>query len=208
MKALPLQLTNGEYRVDSRVLAKRLQNHHKNVMELIDRYASRFARFGLLPFQTEAVKKAGARGAKHEKFALLNEDQSYFLLTLARNSDHVVDLKANLVHTFKKARQGGVDLSSEYLPGYHDLHETVDALAQNASKPKWVHANFNKLVNKTVGITSGQRSKLEPPVKSLTVVVQTLARQALEGANDHKDGYSRAKQVLEQLGRALTFKPT
>lgn len=132
----------------------------------------------------------------------------YSISSPSRNTDHVVNLKANLVQSFKKARQGGVDLTAEYLPGYHDLHDKVDALAQNASKPKWVHANFNKLVNKTVGITSGQRSKLEPPVKSLTVVVQTLARQALEGANDHKDGYSRAKQVLEQLGRALTFKPT
>lgn len=206
MKALPLQLTNGEYRVDSRVLAKRLQNHHKNVVELIDRYLKKFLRFGVVPFQTE--KPHGRKGGRPERYAMLNEDQCYFLLTLARNSDHVVDLKANLVHTFKKARQGGLDLTSEYLPGYHDLHDKVDALAQNASKPKWVHANFNKLVNKTVGITSGQRSKLEPPVKSLTVVVQTLARQSLEEANDHKDGYSRAKQVLEQLGRALTFKPT
>ena len=205
MKALPLVLTNGEYRVDSRVMAKRLRNQHKNVMELIDRYASRFKRFGLLPFQTEAVKKAGARGAKHHRFTLLNEDQCYFLLTLARNSDHVVDLKANLVQSFKKARAGNVDLSVEYLPGYHELHDRAHELAAGSKNERFVHMNLNKLVNKTVGITSGQRGKLEPPVKSLTVVVQTLAVKALEGAKDHQDGHQRAKKALEQLGRALSF---
>lgn len=44
-------------------------------------------------------------------------------------------------------------------------------------------------------------------MKSLTVVAQPLACQSMEGAKDHKDGYARAKQVLEQLGRALTDTP-
>ena len=203
MKNLPLQLINGEYRVDSRLLAVRLRNHHKNVMELIDRYLKRFKRFGVVPFQTE--KPRGSKGGRPERYAELNEDQCYFLLSLSRNTDHVVDLKANLVQSFKKARTGAVDLSAEYLPGYHDLHDRIHVLANGSKNERFVHMNMNKLVNKTVGITSGQRGRLEAPVKSLTVVAQILAAKALEDAEDHHDGHVRAKQALERLGQVLTL---
>lgn len=203
MSAVVLTQHKGEARVDSRILAKQLRNQHKAVMVLIERYAAKFLKFGLLPFEMEAVKKEGARGAKHEKYALLNEDQSYFLLSLSRNTDHVVDLKANLVHAFSEARAGKDAAAIEYLPGYHELHDRAHELAAGSKNERFVHMNLNKLVNKTVGIGSGQRGKLPPPVKSLTVVAQTLAVQAMEGAKDHHDGYENAKRVLGQLGQAL-----
>ncbi|EJM73366.1 Rha family transcriptional regulator [Pseudomonas sp. GM55] len=106
MSPITLIKSQGEPRVDSRVLAKQMGNQHKNTMELIDRYASEIKRFGLLPFQTEAVKAPGSRGAKHRRFALLNEDQAFFLLALSRNTDQVVELKSDLIVAFRETRYG------------------------------------------------------------------------------------------------------
>ncbi|MFP5422355.1 MAG: Rha family transcriptional regulator [Gammaproteobacteria bacterium] len=106
MNAITLIQHKSEARVDSRLLANQLGNKHKSTIELIDRYADKFKRFGLLPFQTESVKEAGARGTKHYRYVLLNEDQAYFLLSLSRNTEQVVDLKASLVMAFREARYG------------------------------------------------------------------------------------------------------
>lgn len=201
-----LTITNdgkGDPRVNSRIVAEHLGNQHKNVLELVERYAEKFKGFGLLPFQTEAVKRAGERGAKTQRFALLNEDQAFFLLSLSRNTDRVVDLKAKLIQAFREARQGQTTGAIEYLPGYHELHDLAHQLANGSANERFVHMNLNKLVNKTVGIASGQRSTLPPPVKSLTVVAQIVASRAMTGAKDHHDGYQKAKTALGTLERAL-----
>ena len=106
MKAIMLTQIGSEPRVDSRLLADQLGNQHKNTMELIERYLVKFKEFGLLPFQTEAVKTTGSRGAKHQRFAQLNEDQAFFLLALSRNTDRIVELKSSLIVAFREARYG------------------------------------------------------------------------------------------------------
>jgi len=95
----------GEPRVDSRLLAEQLDNKHKNSIALIERYLAKFKEFGLLAFQTEA-RPAGQHGGGDVRFALLNEDQAFFLLSLSRNTDRVVELKANLIMAFREARYG------------------------------------------------------------------------------------------------------
>jgi phage regulator Rha-like protein len=203
MTALALVEKHGESRVDTRTLAQGLRNQHKNVLELIERYKDTFERFGKVAFQTEPLASG-----QRERYALLNEDQSYFLLSLSRNTDHVVDLKANLVLAFKEARAGQALVAIEYLPGYHELHDKAHELANGSPNERFVHMNLNKLVNKAVGISSGQRSTIPAPVRSLTVVAQTLAARAMAGTKDHHDGYERAKTALTALGTALTVGST
>ncbi|WP_321359552.1 Rha family transcriptional regulator [Pseudomonas extremaustralis] len=106
MNTIMVTQTGGEPRVDSRQLAEQLGNQHKNALALIERYADKFKEFGLLAFETEAVKAAGQRGTKHLKYALLNEDQAFFLLSLSRNTERVVELKASLIMAFREARYG------------------------------------------------------------------------------------------------------
>ncbi len=98
----PLALTviDGSPLVDTRIIATGFGVQHQNTRELVDNYSAKFQAFGLLRFETEAVKTEGGRGTKHEKFYLLNEDQTYFLLTLTRNTLQVVDLKQRLVMAF------------------------------------------------------------------------------------------------------------
>lgn len=105
MSAIVLIQSKGELRVDSRLLAEQLSNKHKNSMALIVRYAEKFKEFGLLAFETEA-RPIGQHGGGDARFALLNEDQAFFLLSLSRNTDRVVELKASLIMAFREARYG------------------------------------------------------------------------------------------------------
>ena len=91
----------GELRVDSRLLAERLENKHKNSLALIERYLGQFKGFGVVPFQMEKPL-----GGRRERFVLLNEDQAFLLLALSRSTVHVIDLKAVLVLAFREARYG------------------------------------------------------------------------------------------------------
>ncbi|MGK9416050.1 Rha family transcriptional regulator [Pseudomonas cedrina] len=95
----------GEPRVDSRQLAEQLDNIHRNSMAIIERYLAKFKEFGLLALRTEA-RPAGRHGGGGVRFALLNEDQAFFLLSLSRNTDRVVELKASLIMAFREARYG------------------------------------------------------------------------------------------------------
>ena len=105
MNAIALAQFKGEPRVNTRLLAEQLGNKHKNSMALIERYLTKFEAFGVVPFQTEKPL-AGTAGGRPERFALLNEDQAFFLLSLSRNTDRVVELKASLIMAFREARYG------------------------------------------------------------------------------------------------------
>jgi len=92
---------DGEYRVDSRLLSDHVENKHKNVLALIDRHITQFRSLGALPFETRVLDTGGLP----QRWAMLNEGQCYFLLTLARNNEAVVSLKLALVQTFQRTRE-------------------------------------------------------------------------------------------------------
>jgi phage regulator Rha-like protein len=193
---LVLTITPTEARVDSRLLARGFGNKHKSAMALIERYADRFRRLGILSFKKAVINGRG----QPERFALLNEDQSYLLLSLSRNSDIVVNLKVKLIQAFGNARRAADLRKAEYLPGYHDLHKSIGALAAGSPNERWVHANTNKLLNKFAGIEAGQRSGAALPQQALLIVGQLVAANAVLGAINHIDGYQRMKEKLLALG--------
>lgn len=102
---ISLVVVDQEPRVDSRLIAKQLGVDHQNTRELIQQYQSDLEEFGLIRFETGAVKKEGARGTKYEKFALLNEDQSYLVLTYTQNTPQARALKKRLVRAFGEQRK-------------------------------------------------------------------------------------------------------
>lgn len=71
-----------EPRVDSRLIAEQLGIKHQNFRELIQSYQADFEEFGILLFETGEIRGRG----QPEKFALLNEDQSYLGLTRCATS--------------------------------------------------------------------------------------------------------------------------
>ena len=88
--------------VDSRLVAKSLGIEHETFMRTLKKYETRIEqRFGIIRFEIGEINGRG----QPQKFAWLDEDQSMFLMTLSRNTDQVVECKANLVEAFSKARK-------------------------------------------------------------------------------------------------------
>lgn len=100
---LEIILADGEYRVDSRLIAQSLGIEHESFMRTISTYQTRIEKLGSLRFEIGARKRAV--GAIQFRYALLNENQVIFLATLSRNTDRVVDFKLQLTEAFSEARQ-------------------------------------------------------------------------------------------------------
>lgn len=95
---LSLTVTSKEARVDTRLLAKKLGNQHHNTLALVIKHEAAFQKLGKVLFKTEPL--SDSRTGQRERFALLNEDQAFFLLSLSRNTDLVVGLKLKLIESF------------------------------------------------------------------------------------------------------------
>ena len=197
-----LQVTPAEARVDSRLIAEQLGNRHKSVMVLIDRYADQFQGFGQLTFEM-SIGGRQQGGGRAERSAMLNEDQALFLLALSRNTERVVQLKARLITAFGKARRAAQARAACYLPAYHQLHDVVAIKAAGSANERWVHANINKLINRTCGLQSGQRLAATLRGDTLLTVAQAVAAQAMGAGRDHHDGYARAKAALGSPSAAV-----
>ncbi|MDZ4214986.1 MAG: Rha family transcriptional regulator [Rhodocyclaceae bacterium] len=187
-------------RIDSRVLAESLGNTHRATFALIERYLSECELHGQVLFK-KAVGERRQGGGKSERIALLNEDQCFFVLSLSRNTARVVSLKSKLVTAFARARREAAMRQNEYLPEYHHLHDAIKEKARGSENERFVHSNFNRLVNKVAGIEAGQRSTA--PVATLTIV-NHVALLAMADAVDHHDAYRLAKAALEALQPLLT----
>lgn len=100
---LSLAVIDGEPRIDSRLVANELGVDHRNARDLVDKYLDQFQEFGHMRFETARGDRPQGGGTQ-EKFYLLNEDQTYFLMTLVRNTPEAVELKKRLVKAFAQFR--------------------------------------------------------------------------------------------------------
>lgn len=100
--AITVENQNGVLVVDSRLVALDLGIEHESFMRTIKKHETRIEqRFGIIRFEIGEIKGRG----QPEKFAWLTEDQSLYLMTLSRNTEQVLNCKANLVEGFMKAKQ-------------------------------------------------------------------------------------------------------
>jgi phage regulator Rha-like protein len=214
MDIIPLHPVKNEARVDSRVLADKLQNQHKNVLSLIDNYKSDFEEFGAIAFKTLKGKPLPQGGnAKPARYTLLNEDQAYLLLSFSKNTNHVRGLKVELVKAFSRFRQHK-QAEADYLPYYHELHDEVKVLALQAhqagsnTKERIFHINFNKLINSAFGLKSGQRQNLPGHLRAKVTTANVIASELLKGAIDngmtHKQAFQHVKQGIIAFANAST----
>lgn len=202
---LSLVATTTEARIDSRQLAQGFGNKHRAVVALIDKYLDRFKSFGQVTFKkADGERKQG--GGMAERYALLNEDQAYLLLSLTRNSDVVVKLKVKLIRTFGEARRAAYLRRTEYMPAYHAAHDRIKELTDGSPHARYHHMNFNKLLNKLAGVQAGQRASAPAPRQAMLIVGQMLALEAMQTARDGREAYQlacRAVHPLETAAAAL-----
>jgi len=219
MKATKYPTTSGltlammsEPRIDSRQLAASLGITHKACNALIGTHEIDLKRLSSLPFEKETKTRGLVRGAAIQRFALLTEDQCYFLLTLSRNTAAAVQAKLALVCAFKEARQAA-GAKTLYLPSYHRLHDSVQALgkiahAAGSATPEAIfHQNINNLMNSALGIANGTRDTLTADQQTQLSVMQQVADaalvRALAGGLDHYEAYQTVKRAVWDFAQAM-----
>ena len=190
-----------ERRADTRLLAQHLGNQHETVMRLVNDYRADFEQFGILRFQVGEIQGRG----QPEKYALLNEDQAYLLLTYSRNSAKVRALKVKMVKAFAEVRRAAEVRQMEYLPAYHQLHDAIKVAANGSPNERFIHMNANKALNQLAGVESGQRAGAGSLQQSILAVGSALAAQALQNATDGHGLHKRIKSALEPLTGILAL---
>lgn len=93
-------LKGNDIFTDSLVISRGTGVAHRKLKESIRKNQNVIERFGKLstPYQAEST------GGRPEEYYLLNEEQATFLITLLKNTEKVVEFKANLVSEFYKMR--------------------------------------------------------------------------------------------------------
>ena len=215
MTDFKLNLIDSEFRIDSRLLAPELNHRHRTIFESILKYQSKFEEHGLLPFETEAVNNGDARGVKYQKFALLNEDQCYFLLTLMRNNDFVVDKKSKLVKAFRQAKDQVTLRDMARIEGKAVRRTETDAIkslveyatAKGSSNANMYYSNITKMTNSLLGVEKGQRDTLDhkslQQIKIAETIVEMAIRDGLKADLPYKDIYKLCKDRVLAISSVL-----
>ena len=165
---IDIEIISKEPRTDSRLLSPFLGHRHRTILENLGKYQDQFKELGQLQFKTEPGFPRPQGGFSIIRYAHLNEDQCYFLLTLMRNNEHIVKCKLALVKAFRDARAQLASRDMERIKGKSVRKNETDAIkclveyasargSQNASK---YYTVITKKTNSFLGIDSGQREKM------------------------------------------------
>ena len=203
MNEISIIESGKELRTDSRQLAPHLDHRHRNILENIDKYLPELQELGRVPFETGTIETKG--GPQKQRFALLNEDQCYFVLTLMRNNPRVVQVKLNLVKAFRQARNSLALTEAERQDGKQVRKLETQAIAemveyakgQGSKSAEMYYANITKMTNKALGIESGQREQMDAmmlrKIKMAETMVDIAIRDGLAAKMHYKDIYKNAK---------------
>lgn len=209
MTELTVEKFDGELRADSRAFAEKLDVRHRQILVLIRKYEDTFAQHGRVVFQKHTLQTDG--GEQEQVYALLNEDQSYFLLTLSRNNDVTIPAKSALVKAFGKARAQVAMVETARIEGKKARRGETDSIAelvqyatdQGSKSAKMYYMSITKMTNQVLGIDAGQRDVLPPAtldrIKLADTMVDVSVRDGLRAGLHYKQIYALAKERVNQL---------
>lgn len=207
MQEIELVLVLREHRVDSRLLATELGHKHKEVLSSIEKYKEQLESLGQLPFETVV----GDRGGSAVRYALLNEDQCYFLLTLLRNNDRIVKAKLNLVKAFKDARKQLAQRDISRIDGKAIRRGETDAIQSlveyarlgGSTSPEMYYTNITKMTNAALGIEAGQRDSLDGRQLHILSIAERLVdlaiRDGVKANLPYQDIYRLCKDRVSDI---------
>lgn len=216
MKELSIVQLKSELRTDSRLLAGFLDHRHRTILENVDKYHAELSSISPIPFETETGKPLAQGGfGKPTRYALLNEDQCYFLLTLMRNNERVVAAKLALVKAFSNARAQLANRDIARLDGKEVRRAETDSIkllveyasAAGSKSASHYYANVTRMANSLLGITTGARDSLDSnqlkQVAILEGVVDIAIRDGVKAEMPYKDIYQLAKERASHVVQAI-----
>lgn len=220
MNEIEITRIKNELRTDSRLLASFLDHRHRTILENVDKYSAQLLELGRLPFETEKGKALDQGGfAKATRYALLNEDQCYFLLTLMRNNEKVVKAKLALVKSFRDARAALAERDAARLDSKKARRLETDSIkllveyasAQGSKSAERYYTNVTRMTNDLLGIESGQRDNLDTTqlkqLATIETVVDLAIRDGIRANMEYKEIYQLAKNRAISLVGVLEIKP-
>lgn len=214
MQEISIVQLKSELRTDSRLLAGFLDHRHRTILENIDKYSAELRSISGLPFETGTLETRG--GIQSQRFAMLDEDQCYFLLTLMRNNERVVAAKLALVKAFKNARAQLAMRDVVRLDGKLARKAETDSIkllveyasANGSKSANRYYTNVTKMTNALLGIESGQREALNinqlKQIAILESVVDIAIRDGVKAELPYKDIYQLAKERASMVLPAIT----
>lgn len=215
MKELSIVQLKSELRTDSRLLAGFLDHRHRTILENVDKYHAELKSISDLPIQTEAGLPRPQGGTSVIRYALLNEDQCYFLLTLMRNNERVVAAKLALVKAFSNARAQLANRDIARLDGKVVRKAETDSIkllveyasAAGSKSESHYYANVTRMTNSLLGIDTGARDSLDAnqlkQVAILEGVVDIAIRDGMKAEMPYKDIYQLAKERASHVVQAV-----
>lgn len=97
-----VDVQKGEPTTTTLQIALGLGIQHASVIKIVRTYLPDFQEFGRVGFEIQSFATGG--GEQTRKFAIMNEQQATFLMTLMRNSPRVIEFKKALVKSFFEAK--------------------------------------------------------------------------------------------------------
>ena len=208
-----ITLVQSKFRVDSRLLANHLDTRHRTILENIDKYIVELQELNALPFETEkGIALVTGGFAKATRYALLSEDQCYFVLTLMRNNDKVVRLKLNLVKAFSNARKQIAERDMVRLEGKKVRRSETDAIKDlvsyakaqgSTTADKWFYINLTAMTNKIMNVKAGQRDVMDSRQLQLLKLAETMIeiaiRDGMKAELSYPDIYTLCKDRVSDI---------
>jgi len=219
------KLQNDTPITTTEIIAEGIDMTHKSVIQLCRAYKKELEEFGTLAFE---MRKSGGRPIE---FFVLNESQVYFLMTLMRNNEIVVQFKKQLIKEFMKMKKALMQLQIEknsavYIEtrnsGKAVRKEVTDiiqsfvlyATSQGSKNAIRYYGNLSSMENKALFIIEQKypnlREMLNHHQLSTLKTADAIIMEALEyGMSTHmhyKEIYVLAKERVETL--ATLIKPT
>lgn len=217
---------NSELVTTTEVIAKRTNVQHKNVIEQVREYKTDLEEFGIIAFETRKN-----RSGKPTEFCVLNESQTYYLLTLMRNNEVVIKFKKELVKEFMRMRKSLIQIHVQHqnkewqqarLDGKAIRKETTDAIKdfveyavkQGSKNAVTYYSNISKMENKALFILEQKFDNIREvlnnhqlsTIRMADRIVYEALQEGMERSMNYKDIYKMAKERVESL--ATLVKPT
>ena len=216
MTKIPANIITPDFCVDSRLLAPYLDQRHRSILELIDKYPEDFEEISPLTVQAEKGVLLPQGGfAKPTRYFLLTEDQCYLLLTYAKNTKAAREKKVKLVKAFRDARAQLALRDMARIEGKAVRRTETDAIkdlveyatAKGSSNAKMYYASITRMTNDLLGIESGMRDKLEhkqlQQIKVAETIVEMAIRDGLKAELNYKDIYKLCKDRVSSIASVL-----